>query len=626
MSALLGNGRRRLAHWWHSCRNCIPSHVYVAFPSEDAERAFTKQLAPFVARWTISGHAVAVVVNVMIFIWNMVTMSNATPTFSWDANDFRTSYFAMVLLFIGIQCLFLGGMVFVAYSRNADRTPWELISIVTTAILVMVLPWLNPWHAAVINGLDPVHVWSNRGIEEYEALRILAVVSITNTYALYVPVRWRFSFIVPCCCAVSSALLFVSGGSPFPMSVPFKMVSLLFLLFAPVLGQRSKELLMRERWKAVKQVYQQSDELCEMKEMSEVLCDITFKLSSSFRFVGVDVLRDSFFGQQVEGTLFLDLLSPTDRRRFSDVIARLSLTQGAVSLPITVTRRIGSSDVNLFIVQTRTTRRYDEPRFLVSLTVSRETVRESPTSVVPAPPAVPQVHAPLPDLLGAPSTPDSDEARDSVGRLPEHDTHSEVSFTYSESVALTFSATRGGPLESIRDCERERVEKATNGTQTDNPGTQEVGTITTFVVREDTFTCTACARPPRLPGPVPRPAPPRGRRRRRQREEQRKYEGYDFDGSWMLCEEDYLGSAPWLRRLLIDGADVILGDLTSACIEMGTTAGETSLCGGKIWLEDGSLFRKGQSGRVVRFSGYDLDGDGESTADDDLCSLASFPA
>eukprot|EP00928_Gymnodinium_smaydae_P077296 TRINITY_DN6055_c1_g1_i2.p1 TRINITY_DN6055_c1_g1~~TRINITY_DN6055_c1_g1_i2.p1 ORF type:complete len:707 (-),score=71.57 TRINITY_DN6055_c1_g1_i2:160-2244(-) len=678
--------------WQSRLLSRLPCDIGLAF-DETQELEFVRYLAPQVAKWTLVGHAFVFCCNVMNFIWNIVRMDIPWLDFESGTHDVRTKYAVLTMISLGIHLGAIAALS-VHFLRVRDCR-CEIISIFATALLAIMHPWLDPWHGVTLYGGDPYEVWGP-GAGEYEALRILSVVSGIHAYALYVPIRWRFCFIIPLCCTFSIIVLLCTLGSSFEASTPFLLPLVAFLLFAPALGQRSHEVLVRERWRALHQVHEIDGELHDMQAMSGVLCDVSFKLTSTFCFVAPDKYRDAFFGQDVEGKSILDLLSEEDGERLKSTADRMARTHIPENLSLTLKRQSGTVEVRLFLVEARRSQLGEDPTFLISLMISKE-----PVSVKDLSPdstntfgTVHTVHTST--LSSVPQEEkdfgDFDESGNFDGLVPQRETQrndsrslSELSFTYSASsagVSATSPKTRMPPgigdfdgvvpqrqdrrlasrsiseLSFTLSCSSAGVSAPSHptrmlhginegkgmppqphaiadvSTQTleddvivaiapslQSPLTQDVAVNTTCVWRNDAFACMTCAKPPKLPGPLPS-LPPRARRRRK-KNQQKQYDGDEFDGEWTLREEGSADVPDWLRLLIIDGAHVVFGDLTSTAIVVGDSPDECFLRSGKIWLEDDStLVRKGSSGRILH---YDLHHFGE---DEDCMSegssIASF--
>eukprot|EP00928_Gymnodinium_smaydae_P077297 TRINITY_DN6055_c1_g1_i3.p1 TRINITY_DN6055_c1_g1~~TRINITY_DN6055_c1_g1_i3.p1 ORF type:complete len:792 (-),score=94.81 TRINITY_DN6055_c1_g1_i3:163-2502(-) len=762
--------------WQSRLLSRLPCDIGLAF-DETQELEFVRYLAPQVAKWTLVGHAFVFCCNVMNFIWNIVRMDIPWLDFESGTHDVRTKYAVLTMISLGIHLGAIAALS-VHFLRVRDCR-CEIISIFATALLAIMHPWLDPWHGVTLYGGDPYEVWGP-GAGEYEALRILSVVSGIHAYALYVPIRWRFCFIIPLCCTFSIIVLLCTLGSSFEASTPFLLPLVAFLLFAPALGQRSHEVLVRERWRALHQVHEIDGELHDMQAMSGVLCDVSFKLTSTFCFVAPDKYRDAFFGQDVEGKSILDLLSEEDGERLMSSARRMSVTHIPENLSLTLKRQSGIVEVRLFLVEATRTSLGEDPTFLASLMISKEPVS---VKVVPADATTTlgTVHTTLS------SVPQEEKDFGDVGDLNDFDGHqmqkqgsrslSDISFTYSTSSAsislvapptrlpggigdldgvvpqvqiqragsralsdisfthpassagisvtahppmrmpggigdsdgvvpqrhlqredsrslsdlsftypassagvsvavvptrvpgaigdtdpqrqdrrldsssmselsFTLSSSSGGLsvpsrariLHGITEGNdmppqsREMVEVSTQTSEDDvivasapvlpSATTQDVAVNTTCVWRNDAFACMTCAKPPKLPGPLTT-LPPRARRRRKKKQQQQKqYDGDEFDGEWSLRDEGLEDVPDWLRMLIIDGAHVVFGDLTSTVILMGDSPGEYLLRSGTIWLEDdGTLVRKGSSGRMLCYDLHLFDQDDDCTSE--CSSIAS---
>eukprot|EP00928_Gymnodinium_smaydae_P003173 TRINITY_DN11129_c0_g3_i1.p1 TRINITY_DN11129_c0_g3~~TRINITY_DN11129_c0_g3_i1.p1 ORF type:complete len:650 (-),score=61.46 TRINITY_DN11129_c0_g3_i1:230-2179(-) len=608
----------------------VPMRIDLAFDSREEESDFVRHRAPQVAQWSVVGHGVVFCINVLTFVWNFLWMRRSS---AWDDLDSKAYYYQSRLALLMATC---GGIhavivaaLFIAYYVRLDAARWELTSIVASALVSILLPWVNPWHGIALFGGNPEDIWGPE-VKEYEALRILCIVSGVHAYALYVPIRWRFCFIVPLCCITSIVALAFIVGSPYEASIPFKLPLLAFLLLAPALGQRSYEVLVRERWLALQQVSERSNELSGMQAMSGVLCDVTFKLTSALRFIGSDRRRDAFFGEAVEGASILDLMSEGDYERFRRFVDRVTVTHIPGNITLTMAHQRASADVKLFLVELHKSCAADDPKFLVSLLVSREVIDEesiandAENAIVSMPSIVPE----LPRFEGLDPI---------VPHRPTLETISDLSFTYTDSPFGSFAAIpfpipnndtkpqlHGTVVSNARASEDATAiacasvikpptthEVSVNTTcvwPQDAAVTHDVAVNTTCVWSQDTFVCSACAKPPMLPGPLP------NLRRKAHKQQgnpiERQYEGNEYDGYWILREKDTLAVPDWLRYFDIEGPKVVLGDLTTAILVLGESSAECLLRSGKIWIEDdGILVRKGASGRL---SYYDLEASSDS--------------
>jgi len=629
----------------------------------------------------------------------VVQVSLPGKEFRWIASDFRTTCFSITLVLLAVQgltCMTLFGLMRL---KRPDEVNWEVISMILATILTMLVPWLNPWHASKIFGHSPAEVWGV-ATEEFEALRILAIVSITFAYYAYVPVRWRFSWILPCCSMASYLLLFALAGSPYPQSVPFKVLSLLFLLTVPMHRASTHEHLVRERWLARRLVDEQQDELDGMHAMCGILCNIVFKLTSTLNFVGKQGSRDSFFGCEVAGRRFTDYLASVDRIRFKDFVFRISDSMQPQSLPVTLVRGTIVEEANLFLVCT--TSRGDDSvdadvQYLVGIKLTNEqnTRRSrggthlddevSMTNIVPVPHPmamctslsrgspeyassagaesgdirnlhcgdIPEVPGIIPrseqKTLESMSPNRSHrsqgvEAADGTGmpsRAEQGTLESmgpEMTFALSESTMGGGTRCNTGLLNipsrgTLPALSHMQVSTATQTecmslamsssttTQTEEEGLsimdckKDQAVNTSIHWEEAGFKCLACARPPKLPGGPARPPPSQSRSRRRRRraaeaqeeneqpdpesrQEEERYDGSDFDGAWVIKEEDAADAAQWLMCMYIRGCQVVLGDGDEVCL-IKDGDGNTILCGGLLTIEDDQLLRRGKSGRVA---------------------------
>eukprot|EP00928_Gymnodinium_smaydae_P000810 TRINITY_DN10303_c0_g1_i8.p1 TRINITY_DN10303_c0_g1~~TRINITY_DN10303_c0_g1_i8.p1 ORF type:complete len:615 (+),score=64.88 TRINITY_DN10303_c0_g1_i8:156-2000(+) len=606
MLRVLSNIICALRRWQIELRRCRPENIDIAFDGDEEEAEFVRHLAPQVAKWTLVGHGVVFFMSSMTFIWNVASihLDGSWHQFGSNAYQYNCRYTLLMLTCFGAHGLVLAALI-TAYYARVSAARWEFISVLTTSLFVSMLPWLDPWHGVALVGGDPEVVWG-LGAEEYEALRVLCLVAGVHAYALCVPIRWRYCFIVPLCCSISIIVSVCTVDSPFKASIPFKLPLMILLLLSPAVGQRSHEVLVREKWFASQHVSEKSDELLGMQAMSGVLCDVTFKLSSAFRFVGSDSLRDAFFGSPVEDTSILDLMSETDKDRFISSIDRMSPTRVPTSIPLTLKRNSGNAEVTLFVVWAHTGAIEEDQTFLVSLMVSKEgptlevTRQDSEDTRVSLPGSTLSTLPPLPEF-------------DPI--FPTHDdveTISDLSFTYSadstQAVALNdiseadekpqMHETRVSNAQSSKDpvsidCAQmsERVDSC------------EVAVNTAWVWHNETFMCSSCAKPPKLPGPLLKASRRSGKHRKQQ--QQKQYEGTSFDGAWVLRERDAIDVPDWLRYFDIEGSQVVLGDLTTATIIVGDSPGEFRLCSARIWLDDNAtLVCMGNSGRTLR---YDCD-------------------
>eukprot|EP00928_Gymnodinium_smaydae_P003171 TRINITY_DN11129_c0_g1_i5.p1 TRINITY_DN11129_c0_g1~~TRINITY_DN11129_c0_g1_i5.p1 ORF type:complete len:629 (-),score=70.60 TRINITY_DN11129_c0_g1_i5:68-1954(-) len=587
-------------------RDWLHERVSIRFEDKEEERAFVEHLAPQVTKWTLVGHVIAFCFNSLNFIWNIAWMGISWQEFGSGEHDHLHSYVGEILISFGIHSVIIAALL-LAYFVRLRKARCELISISATALLAMMMPWLNPWHGIRIFGGDPDDVWGP-GAKDNEALRILYIVAGIHAYALYVPIRWRFSFVVPMCCTFSFIVLVCIVGSSFEASALVVLPLVTFLLFAPVLGQRSHEVLVRERWLALHQVAEREEELYDMQAMSHVMCDVTFKLTRSLCFSGLDKFRDAFLGGAVEGTSILDLMSEEDSKRFMSSIDRMSMTHIPENLSVTFKRHSGTLDVKLVIVEAHKQPVGEDAMFLVSLTISK-----AHASLHEAPQSIGSTLATLPSSTLT-SLPPLDEEQSFAQIVPvrqDSKSLSDLSFTYSADSALSPVA----PPTTV----------VLHGiTEVDPPPvTEDAAVNTTWVWQKDTFTCSLCAKPPKLPGPLPRLPQSRTRRRKKKQQQQKHYEGNDFDGVWALREEEAEGVPDWLRNLVIDGAHVVLGDLSTTTIVVGDSPDDVFLSSGKIWLgDDGTLIRQSNSGRILRFTSRLWDDDEDDMSDSS--SIASF--
>mmetsp|Transcript_147211 Transcript_147211/g.472836 ORF Transcript_147211/g.472836 Transcript_147211/m.472836 type:complete len:766 (-) Transcript_147211:84-2381(-) len=364
--------RRGLRTSAHRVTEVLLKHRRLGFDDVQTEQAFTDQLAHQVAVWTVVGHSLAFVVHAVNILWSVREQLNLPGTpperFDWDSDDFRTSYYWVVLTFLMVQsvlCMTFGAL---AHFFDATKMNWELISVLWTSFVAIFIPWLNQWHLSRLAGHgDPTELWHVH-TEEYESLRIIALVSITMSYATYVPIRARFVWVLPLSCAVSITLMFMCLGSYYADSVPYKVLTLFFLLFLPIPGKCSHEQLVRQRWRALRQVRSAKSCVSGMERMSGMFVDIVFSLTDSMHFVGTDVLPDSFFGQKVAGVRFTDFMHQADRNRFRDLIFRMS-TDGLSlqSIPLTLNLPSGLIEVSLYITMIGEAPESSDAKYLVSL-------------------------------------------------------------------------------------------------------------------------------------------------------------------------------------------------------------------------------------------------------------------
>eukprot|EP00928_Gymnodinium_smaydae_P036563 TRINITY_DN25538_c0_g1_i1.p1 TRINITY_DN25538_c0_g1~~TRINITY_DN25538_c0_g1_i1.p1 ORF type:complete len:395 (+),score=22.21 TRINITY_DN25538_c0_g1_i1:35-1186(+) len=376
----------------------------------------------------------------------------------------------------------------------------------------------------------------------------------------------------------------------------------------------------------MQQVTERNDELFSMQAMSGVLCDVTFKLTSTLRFVGSDRFRDAFFGRALEDSPIVDLMSVEDKNRFMSFIDRMLMTQVPGTIPLTLKRRRGSAEVKLFLVEVHKSSIAEDPKFLVSLMVSREVLNEESTAHDSGDTSVtlPSTVSTMPGLEGFDPI---------VPHRPDSDLISDLSFTYTATDSASCSAARsqrpaldgvsndGGrsQLHTTVVINAQSSEDATvvaSASSMESAMTHEVAVNTTCVWRQDTFVCATCAKPPKLPGPLPKL--PRSANKRQMKRQQNQYKGTEFDGCWALREEGSADVPGWLRHLNIEGHYVVLGDLTTTTIVMGESD-ECILRSGLIWIEDdGTLLRKGHSGRLLHY-----DRIASSDSEDDLNDTAS---
>eukprot|EP00928_Gymnodinium_smaydae_P000812 TRINITY_DN10303_c0_g2_i1.p1 TRINITY_DN10303_c0_g2~~TRINITY_DN10303_c0_g2_i1.p1 ORF type:complete len:633 (+),score=41.27 TRINITY_DN10303_c0_g2_i1:89-1987(+) len=622
---------REVGRWREELQCRWSAGINIAFDGEEEEAGFVRHLAPQVAKWTLLGHGMVFLISAITFIWNVASIHFDS---SWDQFDsnvhlHRSRYVLLMLTCFGVHLLAVAALIAAYYARvSAER--WELISVSATSLFVIMLPWLDPWHGISLVGGEPKLVWGP-GVEEYEALRILCIMAGVQAYALYVPIRWRYCFVVPLCCSISIMVLVCTVGSPYEASIPFKLPLIAFLLLSPAVGQRSHEVLVRERWLALQQISERSDELLGMQAMSGVLCDVTFKLNSAFRFVGSDSFRDAFFSSAVEGTSILGLMSEADQDRFIDSMSRTPATHVPVSIPVSLKRKSGLADVTLFLVRAHKGLTEGDPKFLVSLMVSQEesvleeTNDDFQSTSITLPSSTLTSLPPLAEF--DPIVPTRADRKDS---RKDSATISDLSFTYSADSPLVVTLNEIAEVDGKPQIHASAASNALSSKDlvsiesaqmSERVATREVAVNTAWVWHNNTFMCSSCAKPPKLPGPLPRV--PR-RASKQQKKQQKQYEGTSFDGAWALRATHTANVPDWLRYLDIEGSHVVLGDLRSATITVGESSGEFILCSGRIWIDDdGALVRKGHSERILYYDPQVLSDDED--AESDRASIMSIP-
>eukprot|EP00928_Gymnodinium_smaydae_P000808 TRINITY_DN10303_c0_g1_i6.p1 TRINITY_DN10303_c0_g1~~TRINITY_DN10303_c0_g1_i6.p1 ORF type:complete len:342 (+),score=17.09 TRINITY_DN10303_c0_g1_i6:59-1027(+) len=226
-----------LRRWQIELRRCRPENIDIAFDGDEEEAEFVRHLAPQVAKWTLVGHGVVFFMSSMTFIWNVASIhfDGSWHQIGSNAYQYHCRYTLLMLTCFGAHGLVLAALI-TAYYARVSAARWEFISVLTTSLFVSMLPWLDPWHGVALVGGDPDVVWGP-GAEEYEALRILCLVSGVHAYALCVPIRWRYCFIVPLCCSISIIVSVCTVDSPFKASIPFKLPLMILLLLSPAVGQ-----------------------------------------------------------------------------------------------------------------------------------------------------------------------------------------------------------------------------------------------------------------------------------------------------------------------------------------------------------------------------------------------------
>eukprot|EP00928_Gymnodinium_smaydae_P013180 TRINITY_DN14816_c0_g1_i3.p1 TRINITY_DN14816_c0_g1~~TRINITY_DN14816_c0_g1_i3.p1 ORF type:complete len:600 (-),score=46.11 TRINITY_DN14816_c0_g1_i3:272-2071(-) len=588
-----------MSQWRLRLSRCFPRIWSSDLHNADAEQAYKKYLAPQVARSTVAVHAIGCGCTWSFLLWSATVIDDSAD--SGEDGDARMPYVFIFALSFGLQSLLLLALLFVACFKRAEEVPWELTSIITTAVMVIMLPWLAASRTISSSGLE-----------------IMLMLYLTNVYTLYVPIRWRFWFIIPLFHWLSFVASLLFRGLSHRVALPFGLLSLMSLL-APAHIRRSHELLARNGWQAQEIDSQEKAELPRMQalSLSREVVELTFELTNSFRFYGSDRSRDNFFGNSVEGALFADLMSTSDRARFETFTASFP-ARAPDSITLRLQRQVGDVEVKLHMVevnemQARVKEREvpEFPQFLVNLIVMStdldQTSSTSPTSILPS-------FQPI-----VPGTPMSLMANEAVSSPPE--SCSEVSFSYSsDSYVCSNVQGRAGTLNSVTEALDLQRRANTRSTQTAEVAIAHSAVNTDATWRLDAFCCMACEKPPKLPGPPPI-VPRRARKHRVKVQEQHKpYEGSEFDGDWTARDADAEKTASPLKRFVIEGAEVILGDLTTTTLLVDATSAECLLSLGAIWLDaDGTLVRRGQSGRVVKY-----DRDDDAVSDDEYPTFASI--
>eukprot|EP00928_Gymnodinium_smaydae_P023973 TRINITY_DN19561_c0_g2_i2.p1 TRINITY_DN19561_c0_g2~~TRINITY_DN19561_c0_g2_i2.p1 ORF type:complete len:253 (+),score=25.43 TRINITY_DN19561_c0_g2_i2:71-760(+) len=216
----------------------------IAFVENDVEHAYIEHLAPTVARATIIGHSCCLVLGIAIFVWNLITLDDPSHK---EADTLETSYMFVMLFSLGVQAMMVCALLVAACVKNVVSIPWEMLSIIATSVFGIMLPWQTPCRASFLFGDDFHQTCSGKGVGESEALRIVASLLIVNIYAKCVPLRWRFSFIIPVCFAFSSSVVWVTADASYDVSLPFKLLVLPALHLCSVFGYRCHETFSREK-------------------------------------------------------------------------------------------------------------------------------------------------------------------------------------------------------------------------------------------------------------------------------------------------------------------------------------------------------------------------------------------
>eukprot|EP00928_Gymnodinium_smaydae_P033909 TRINITY_DN24154_c0_g1_i1.p1 TRINITY_DN24154_c0_g1~~TRINITY_DN24154_c0_g1_i1.p1 ORF type:complete len:674 (+),score=81.10 TRINITY_DN24154_c0_g1_i1:84-2105(+) len=601
-----------------------------AFYDSGEELAFVDYLAPQVAKRTLVGHGAMFCINMIAVIWNAAQLENSWHEVdsvhhgsgSRDALFFATCFVIHAVVVAGI------GVVYCVRSRSVR---WELISVLSTALLAVMLPWLDPLRGFVFLGGTSDDVLGSNA-KWCEAQRLLAILSVIHVYAICVPIRWRFCFVVPLCCSMSTLVLFWT--SPHEQSTIFELLLFVFLLFVPAFGQRLNIKNLRERWRLIQQMSDGVQELHDKQAMPEILCaDVTFKLTSTFCFVDSDSSRDAFFGRAVEGTSIMTFIPPEDRDCFSRAMESISVTNVIVldCVPIILEQQAGIANVKVFMQACQDVRPGEAPTFLVSLKTlgessipeicprDRAETLETAFETIPSSTLTSECD---PVVLGRQWSPDSDVSL------------SDVSFTYSVdsggdgSLVLPLNGTsqnnpqpRLPPLvpASTQTSEDEMFESAE---MLKRVITEEVAVNTSWSWHKDEFRCLACAKPPKLPGPLPK-LPKKANRHKKRQQQEKQYEGTEFDGAWVLRDDESQDVPDWLSHLCIEGAHVVLGDLSATTLVVDESTDACLLRSGAIWLEDdGTLVRKGNSGRILHYKADFSDEDDDTSETSSLASVA----
>eukprot|EP00928_Gymnodinium_smaydae_P098413 TRINITY_DN9141_c1_g1_i1.p1 TRINITY_DN9141_c1_g1~~TRINITY_DN9141_c1_g1_i1.p1 ORF type:complete len:618 (+),score=54.83 TRINITY_DN9141_c1_g1_i1:45-1898(+) len=596
-----------------------------AFAFDETDGSVAQQLSTKVATRTMMIHVFAFGANSMVFIWRAMSFAAGTAV----AFDSLRLLFDIITLVT--QVAMIVAMFSVACFTQVESAPWEAISISATAVLVLMCPWTNQWHLVPFHESAPSSLQKAHEGDISEASCLLVLLSITLAYALFVPVRWRFNaFISACLCSSYAASLYVAGGSTGSVSVLIRLIAVASSSLASTLTRRWQDLFTQIRIEtSQQQALETSDDLPDLESCCHVTATVVFQLTTALRFVGADASRDAYFGQPVDGALLRDVLLSPDIERLADVVQRIQESSVAESIKATLTRRLEVTEVDLFIRPAFEERSYEHAHLIVSATERKLVHVGSSRKLLKT--SSPQ------SFIGSPSMPlacDDEEVIVPCG----DESGSEISFTYSESDAAsqTNEAHIDKDTSQWSTCE---VETCVVGTQTSDivsssSSTREVAINTTWVAQEDTFVCTACAKPPKLPGPLPRSAskkcfPKREHEQQQQQQQQqlRRYQGSDFDGMWTMFEEDSRGAAPWAKKMVIEKDFVLLGDLSTASIVTHQSSGECSIRNGTIWRNsNGMLVRRGRSGICARYRHEPLPSDERgSDASDGSSSCAQFP-
>lgn len=492
--------------------------------------------------------------------------------------------------------------------------------------------WANPWHAAVVAGVDPDdidRVWgtSARG---GEAVAVLGAAAMATSFWAFIRVRFTCFAVIPVCALSSYVLMLVALGSPEPEWIPHNLGALALLLVLPMgASTRQEEALQRgdsftekvEKAEKAEKGDLPSREYSGMTGVTSIPSDITFHLSRNFTLTKTNcAVHDPFFGQRAEGLPFTRMLACMDRLRFQELIDAACTSKQREYANMTLLLPGGPLPVALSAEQAEPNVADGDGDFVIGVTVidhpdlelstfdrGRQvsggripTVPEDlPISTVPG-----SVLDVAPEVLDFPPR--------SMGSLPF------MGVCPSDTSLFHFSDISEVFPDTACNVHRRMSANATIATQTD-PLVQRVdmGVNTTIVMDQFSFRCTTCSKPPSAPRyySPDRCAPvlpgahnmasklDRSRRKRPGDPDQAHYRGGEYNGFWEAFSPCDPPPNMWLRQLCIFEGQALLGDDTEAClVQVGGADGGVFLCGGELKLGcDGCLERIGQSGSSVWF-------------------------